>query len=77
MKKNFTLDTILFFVAVICIVTGVLLDFHLVPGGKEMRRPVKLIHTYSGYAMAVGLLIHFAWHISWIKTAARKIFRKE
>ena len=74
MKKNFTLDTILFLSSLICIVTGIILDFHLVPGGKEMSRPFKLVHTYSGYIMAVGLIFHLAWHTSWIKSAAKKFF---
>ena len=75
MRKNFTLDVILFVSALICIVTGIMLDFHLIEGGKEARRIYKLVHTYSGYAMAVGLLIHLAWHVDWLKVAARKIFR--
>lgn len=58
----------------ICIVTGIILDFHLVEGGREARRVYKLAHTYSGYVMAVGILIHLAWHAGWIKSAAKKIF---
>ena len=75
MKKNFTLDTILFVSALICFVTGILMDFHAIPGGKEMKRPFKLLHTYSGYVMAVGVILHVAWHIDWIKSSARKIFK--
>ena len=37
MKKNFTLDMILFVSALICFITGILMDFHAIPGGKEMR----------------------------------------
>ena len=76
MKKNFTLDVVLFISAVICILTGIILDFHLVPGGKEMSKPFKLIHTYSGYIMAVGLIFHIFWHISWIKSATKKFFSR-
>ena len=67
---------ILFLSVLICIVTGIILDFHLVEGGREVRRIYKLVHTYSGYVMAVGLVIHLAWHIDWIKQSARKIFRR-
>ena len=74
MKKNFWLDVVLFVSALICIVTGILLDFHLIEGGREGRRIYKLAHIYSGYVMAVGLLIHLAWHVGWIKSATRKIF---
>ncbi|MBR2519926.1 MAG: DUF4405 domain-containing protein [Selenomonadaceae bacterium] len=76
MKKNFWLDVILFVSGIICIVTGIILDFHLVEGGREVRRVYRLVHTYSGYVMAVGILIHLAWHVDWIKNAARKIFRR-
>lgn len=76
MKKNFWLDVILFVSALICIVTGIMLDFHLIEGGREARKIYRLVHTYSGYVMAVGLLIHLAWHVDWIKNSARKIFRR-
>ena len=74
MKKNFTLDTILFIAAIICFVTGIMMDFHLIPGGKEMRKPYKLAHIYSGYVMAVGVILHLAWHFDWIKVTAKKVF---
>ena len=77
MKKNFWLDVILFVSALICFVTGILMDFHMIPGGKEMKRPFKLLHIYGGYVMAVGVILHLAWHVDWIKNSARKIFRKE
>ena len=76
MKKNFWLDVILFVSGLICIATGIALDFHLAPGGKEFHRTFRNIHIYSGYVMAVGLLIHLAWHVDWIKGAAKKIFRR-
>ena len=77
MKKNFWLDVILFISSLVCIVTGILLDFHLVPGGRESRYFVRLAHTYTGYVMAVGLIIHLAWHGSWIKAAAKNLFKKK
>ena len=74
MKKNFTLDAILFVSALICFVTGILMDFHAIPGGKEMRRPFKLAHTYSGFVLAIGVILPLVWHVEWIKNSARKIF---
>ena len=76
MKKNFTLDTILLIMALICIITGILLDFHLIPGGKEARYPFKLAHIYSGYVMAIGLIFHIVWHKDWIKSVSKKFFSK-
>ena len=75
MKKNFWLDVILFVSGLICIVTGIMLDFHLIEGGREAHRFYRLVHTYSGYVMAVGLLIHLAWHFDWIRGASKKILR--
>ena len=76
MKKNFYLDLILFLSGLICIVTGIFLDFHLVPGGKEVRHVVRLVHTYSGYIMAVGIIFHIFWHFDWIKNSVKKIFAR-
>ena len=76
MKKNFSLDMILFVAALICIVTGIMLDFHLIPGGREAHKIYKDIHIYSGYIMAVGLIFHIAWHKDWVKAAAKKYFSK-
>lgn len=75
MKKNFILDVILFISGIICIATGIILDFHLVKHGTEMRHLVRDFHTYSGYIMAVGLILHLAWHMNWIKSAAKNIFK--
>lgn len=77
MKKNFWLDVILFVSGLICIVTGIMLDFHLIEGGHAGRRVYRLVHTYSGYVMTIGILIHLAWHVDWIKGAAKKIFRRK
>ena len=67
---------ILFLSGLICIVTGIILDFHLVEGGREARKIYRLVHTYSGYVMAVGILIHLIWHADWIKGATKKILRR-
>ena len=67
---------ILFVSALICIVTGIMLDFHLIEGGREVRKIYRLVHTYSGYVMAVGIVLHLVWHVDWIKNSARKIFRR-
>ncbi|MBO4402019.1 MAG: DUF4405 domain-containing protein [Selenomonadaceae bacterium] len=77
MLKNFWLDVALFVSGIICIVTGVMLDFHLLPSGDmDIRRLVRKIHTYSGYVMAVALIFHVAWHGGWLKAAAKQIFTK-
>lgn len=75
MKKNFWLDVILFVSGLICIATGIMLDFHLIEGGREVHRIYRLVHKYSGYVMAVGIIFHLAWHFDWIRNAAKKIFR--
>ena len=76
MKKNFSLDVILFIAGLICIITGIILDFHLIPGGREARKIYKDIHIYSGYIMAIGLIFHIVWHKDWIKAASKKFFSK-
>lgn len=75
MRKNFWLDVILFASGIICIATGIMIDFHILPhGDMDMRRIIKKIHTYSGYIMGVGLIFHIAWHGGWLKSAFRQLF---
>lgn len=73
MKKNYFLDWLLFICILACLITGILLDFHLIPGGREGRAPFRNVHRYSGYLMAFGVLLHILWHKSWIVTVTRHI----
>lgn len=77
MKKNFYLDVVIFIACLICLITGLMLDFHLIAGGREVRHYWREIHTYVGYAMAAGVLLHIIWHVKWIKAAAKQIFCKK
>lgn len=76
-KKNYFLDWLLFICILACLITGVLLDFHLIPGGREGRRIYREIHRYSGYIMAAGILLHILWHKAWIAMATRRLWKKE
>lgn len=76
MKKNFWLDIILFISALICILTGIQMDFHIVAGDRNFRFLMHNLHKYSGYIMAIGLVIHIVWHTGWIKGAFKNIFKK-
>ena len=77
MKKNFWLDVILFVSGLICIVTGIMMDFRIVPGGREVRFLVRNLHIYLGYVMAIGIIIHIFWHSGWIKSAVKNLFFKK
>ena len=77
MKKNFYLDLLLFLSGLVCILTGIILDFHLLHymgagSGRAFKGFVTSIHTYSGYIMMFGLLFHIVWHWKWVKAVARK-----
>ena len=77
MKRNYYLDCLLFISGIICIVTGLMLDFHLISGGKEVRSLYKHIHIYSGYFMGLALIIHLLWHKGWISQATKKILGRK
>ena len=77
MNKNFWIDVILFISGMICIVTGIILDFHLISGGREIFHTLRRIHIYSGYVMAIGIILHVFLHVNWIKTAVKNIFFKK
>jgi len=75
MKKNFYLDVLLFIACLVCVITGIQLDFHLFQG-REQKMFFTEIHRWSGYIFAVGLLLHLAWHAKWIAFAAKKSIGK-
>ena len=72
MKKNYVLDLILLFMGFLCIVTGFALDFHWF-GGKA----IKGLHTFSGYVLAAGLVLHLIWHRVWIRSVTQKMLRRD
>ena len=75
MKKNFYLDLLLFVSGFLCIITGIVLDFHLFAGlgdGRALKGIITNIHTYSGYIMMVGLLFPIVWHWKWVTAVAKK-----
>ncbi len=75
MKKNYYLDWILFISGCICFGTAILLDLHIISGGREVRRFYWAIHRYSGYVMLVGILFHLLWHRKWISTVTRYLLK--
>ena len=75
MKKNFYLDLLLFVSGLVCLITGIVLDFHLFGGfggGRALKGIITDVHTYSGYIMMIGLLFHIIWHWKWVKAVAKK-----
>jgi len=77
MKRNYFLDIALLAVFVVCITTGIMLDFHLINGkGSGLGRLVKNWHIYAGYSMMAGITLHFLWHMSWIRNMTKRIYKR-
>lgn len=57
MKKQVCIDILLLIAAVLVLITGCILDFHLVE--RPGRGIIKTVHTYGGYIMAVLVVLHF------------------
>lgn len=76
-RKNYYLDLVLLVSGLICIVTGVVIDFHLFSGGKPVKIILVDIHTYSGYVMLAGLVLHLKWHWRFIVQMTRQVFLKK
>ena len=74
MKKNYILDIVLFISAAVCIVTGVMMDFHIGITGREMKMFITDWHIWSGYIMLLGILFHLAWHWGWIQNVTKLLF---
>ena len=75
-NKEFILDAILLVLGLVCLVTGIVLDFQIVPRHTEARHLYRDIHTYIGYAMYVGLVIHVVWHKAWIKAVVSRLLKR-
>ena len=76
MKRNFILDILLVVSTLLCVVTGIVLDFHLFSGGRSVKMLLFTIHKWSGYGMAVFAVLHFAWHWNWLRHAARTLWKR-
>lgn len=77
MKKNFCLDVLIFLSGLICIGTGIYLDFNLLAiSDYEFLHQLRNIHIYSGYILAAGVIFHIAWHVGWIKSVTKQLFFK-
>lgn len=68
----------------VCLFSGLVLLF--VPGGRGtdtieilwiVRENWKLIHTYSGIGMLIGVALHLLIHWNWIKKVSNKFFGSE
>lgn len=73
MKKNFYLDLLLFFSGLTCILTELIIDFHLFTGGKAVKVLLTDIHIYSGYAMSIALIFHLIWHWKWVRAVSSQL----
>ncbi|MBO6303770.1 MAG: DUF4405 domain-containing protein [Selenomonadaceae bacterium] len=71
--KKLILDILLFILCLICVVTGVVLDFQILPKGTGERHIYRKIHTYSGYIMIVAIAIHIYWNRVWIGILQKKL----
>ena len=62
MKKNFYLDLVIFIACLACLITGLMLDFHLFEGGREVRHYWRDIHA-SDCRQIWQRVIHTRCHI--------------
>ena len=74
MRKNYILDVLLFISACLCILTGIILDFHLFTGGRNAKVLLTNWHSYSGYILLTGLFLHLAWHWGWLQGTTRRLW---
>ena len=71
MKKYKLLNTALLLIFLFIAISGILMDFHVLPKGPLMSS-IKAAHTYLGYVMIAGIALHLIWHRTWIRQAFRK-----
>lgn len=68
LKRQVCIDVLLVIVMAVMLVTGYILDWHLVE--RPGRGIVKLIHIDSGYALTVLVVLHV---IEYLRTLRGKI----
>lgn len=68
LKRQVCIDVALVIVMAIMLVTGYILDLHLIE--RPGRGIVKMIHIYSGYALTVLVVLHL---IEYLRTLRGKI----
>lgn len=70
-EKNYFINITLTVMALVCIVTGFLLDFRLNVFNA------KLLHIWSGYIMTGILALHFLMHVEWIANLTKTILHNK
>lgn len=60
--KNYLLNMALTIVTIVCVSTGIFYNDSL-----------RFAHEFSGYLMAILIVIHLVWHFQWIKGASKSI----
>ena len=70
-EKNYFINIILTIMALVCIVTGFLLD------SKSNALNARSLHIWSGYIMSGLLAIHLLMHIEWVASLTKTIFRNK
>lgn len=68
-EKNYFVNIPLTVMALVCIVTGFLLDF------KLNAFNARSLHIWSGYIMTGILVLHLLMHIEWVANLTKTIFR--
>lgn len=68
LKRQVCVDVLLVIVMAIMLVTGYILDWHIIE--RPGRGIVKLVHIYSGYALTVLVVLHL---IEYLRTLRGKI----
>lgn len=74
-EYNYFLNVALFIIGFVCIISGLLLEAHrpIYLWGAAVN--LKELHTWTGYSMALLILVHLLLHAGWICTATRQILQ--
>jgi uncharacterized membrane protein len=86
-RNNWLIDAVVFISALLAAVSGIYFLFLPVGGYQGGRNPAygvtilfgrttwDDIHTWGGVLMIVSVLIHVAWHWSWVTMMSRRLWR--
>lgn len=72
-EKNYLIDVVLGIVGLLCMATGVLLQFRPAFIMNAVQLPLKELHVWTGYGMLAGVAVHLLMHSKWIKALTKNM----
>lgn len=68
-EKNYLINIVLGLIGLACIFTGLILKFKIPALMAYIN--IKVLHEWTGYAMAAFIILHLLMHLKWVKNSTK------